>query len=228
MKFKSVYSFLILLLFFSACEVKWDMESTFNEDLSGSYNIAVLIDQEAQLYATDTGQSSIGGLDAILANLPEGFGSSIYQEGDFLGILIRNTFKDVNELESQFALLESEENSALLLLPIEDIDFQIDERHLTVSGKFAEIFVTDDENLEGFKRIFDGQLSIKVPGEILEPQLNEIVNNTIIFENDGLSVKTFELVTRTKPLISQQNLIIIFFVVLSVVYFFVRQKNKKK
>ena len=228
MKFKSVYSFLILLLFFSACEVKWDMEITFNEDLSGSYNIAVLIDQEAQLYATDTGQSSIGGLDAILANLPEGFGSSIYQEGDFLGILIRNTFKDVNELESQFALLESEENSALLLLPIEDIDFQIDERHLTVSGKFAEIFVTDDENLEGFKRIFDGQLSIKVPGEILEPQLNEIVNNTIIFENDGLSVKTFELVTRTKPLISQQNLIIIFFVVLNVVYFFVRQKNKKK
>ena len=78
------------------------------------------------------------------------------------------------------------------------------------------------------QRIFDGQLSIKVPGEILEPQLNEIVNNTIIFENDGLSVKTFELVTRTKPLISQQNLIIIFFVVLSVVYFFVRQKNKKK
>ena len=227
MKFKSVYSFLILFLFFSACEVKWDMEITFNEDLSGSYNIAVLIDQEAQLYATDTGQSSIGGLDAILANLPEGFGSSIYQEGDFLGILIRNNFNDVNELESQFALLESEENSALLLLPIDDIDFLIDERHLTVSGKFAEIFVTD-ENLEGFKRIFDGQLSIKVPGEILEPQLNEIVNNTIIFENDGLSVKTFELVTRTKPLISQQNLIIILFLVLSVVYFFVRQKNKKK
>lgn len=228
MKFKSVYSFLILFLFFSSCEVKWDMEITFNEDLSGSYNIAVLIDQEAQLYATDTGQSSIGGLDAILANLPEGFGSSIYQEGDFLGILIRNNFNDVSELESQFALLESEENSALLLLPIEDIDFLIDERHLTVSGKFAEIFVTDDENLEGFKRIFDGQLSIKVPGEILEPQLNEIVNNTIIFENDGLSVKTFELVTRTKPLISQQNLIIILFLVLSVVYFFVRQKNKKK
>ena len=228
MKFKSVYSFLILFLFFSACEVKWDMEITFNEDLSGSYNIAVLIDQEAQLYAADTGQSSIGGLDAILANLPEGFGSSIYQEGDFLGILIRNNFNDVSELESQFALLESEENSALLLLPIEDIDFLIDERHLTVSGKFAEIFVTDDENLEGFKRIFDGQLSIKVPGEILEPQLNEIVNNTIIFENDGLSVKTFELVTRTKPLISQQNLIIILFIALSVVYFFVRQKNKKK
>lgn len=228
MKFKPFYNFLILFLFFSACEVKWDMEITFNEDLSGSYNIAVLIDQEAQLYATDTGQSSIGGLDAILANLPEGFGSSIYQEGDFLGILIRNNFKDINELESQFALLESEENSALLLLPIEDIDFLIDERHFTAIGKFAEIFVTDDESLEGFKRIFDGQLSIKVPGEILEPQLNEIVNNTIIFENDGLSVKTFELVTRTKPLISQQNLIIILFLVLSVVYFFVRQKNKKK
>ena len=61
-----------------------DMEITFNEDLSGIL-IKLLIDQEAQLYAADTVPVFYGRIvDAILANLPEGFGSSIYQEGDFL------------------------------------------------------------------------------------------------------------------------------------------------
>ena len=65
MKNKTLLKFLFVFLLFSACEVKWDMEISFEEDLSGSYSIAVLIDQEAQMYAVETGQSSIGGLDAI-------------------------------------------------------------------------------------------------------------------------------------------------------------------
>ena len=75
----------------------------------GSYSIAVLIDQEAQMYAVETGQSSIGGLDAILSNLPDGFGSSVYQEGNYLGILIRNDFENTDELLLQFKQLRSEE-----------------------------------------------------------------------------------------------------------------------
>ena len=98
MKYKTLLKFLFVFLIFSACEVKWDMEISFEEDLSGSYSIAVLIDQEAQMYAVETGQSSIGGLDAILSNLPDGFGSSVYQEGNYLGILIRNDFEDTDEL----------------------------------------------------------------------------------------------------------------------------------
>ena len=47
MKYKTLLKFLFVFLIFSACEVKWDMEISFEEDLSGSYSIAVLIDQEA-------------------------------------------------------------------------------------------------------------------------------------------------------------------------------------
>ena len=50
MKYKTLIKFLFVFLIFSACEVKWDMEISFEEDLSGSYSIAVLIDQEAQMY----------------------------------------------------------------------------------------------------------------------------------------------------------------------------------
>ena len=197
------------------------MEISFKEDLSGSYSIAVLIDQEAQMYAVETGQSSIGGLDAILSNLPEGFGSSVYQEGNYLGILIRNDFEDTDELLLQFEQLKSEENTALLLLPIQEIRFDKSERDFGITGKFAEIFVTDEENLEGFKRIFDGQLSIVVPGNITDPQISEIVDNTIIFENDGLSVKTFKLVTRTKPIFTPEliaALLAIFGICLKVIF----------
>ena len=101
MKNKTLLKFLFVFLLFSACEVKWDMEISFEEDLSGSYSIAVLIDQEAQMYAVETGQSSIGGLDAILSNLPDGFGSSVYQEGNYLGILIRNDFENT-DFEREF------------------------------------------------------------------------------------------------------------------------------
>ena len=105
MKFKKIY-LLIVFLIFSACEVKWNMELKFNEDYSGTYKIFILIDQDAQLYALETGQSSsIGGLDAILSDLPEGFGSSIYQEGDYLGILVRNDFTDTENLQEQLELL---------------------------------------------------------------------------------------------------------------------------
>ena len=202
------------------------MEISFDDDFSGSYSIAVLIDQEAQMYAVETGQSAIGGLDSILSNLPQGFGSSVYQEGDFLGVLVRNDFEDTDDLLEQFEQLKDEQNTALLLLPIENINFQDSEDEFQIKGTFAEIFVTDEENLEGFKRIFDGQLSLSVPGNIKEPKLNDIVDNTIVFENDGLSIKTFELVTQTESFWNIQTIILILILTL-VAVIIVRQYLKK-
>jgi hypothetical protein len=226
MKYRSLFKFLLVFLIFSACEVKWDMSINFNEDFSGSYSIAILIDQEAQFYALETGQSSIGGLDSILSNLPEGFGSSIYQEGDYLGILVRNNFKDTDEFLLQMEELKSEENTALLLLPIQEIQFEKKEREFLVNGKFAELFVADEESVDGYKNIFDGKFSIKAPGKIIEPKLDNIVENTIVFENDGLSVKTFELVTRTKSIFTT-NLILLIIAILFVLIYLVRHSYKK-
>lgn len=224
-KFK--FYLLITFLLFSACEVKWSMEVEFNEDYSGSYKILILLDQDAQFYALDTGQTTaIGGLDAILADLPEGYGSSIYQDGNYLGILVRNDFQNTEELQAQFKLLNENENTALLLLPIEEINFSESSRSFNVNGIFGEIFVSDEERIEGFDNIFDGKLSVIVPGNITRPNLENIVNNTVIFDIEGTSVKTFEVVANKQSFLSPTNIIILF-LVFSLIYIFVRQYRKK-
>ena len=224
-KFK--FYLLISFLLFSACEVKWSMEVEFNEDYSGSYKILILLDQDAQFYALETGQTTaIGGLDAILADLPEGYGSSIYQEGNYLGILVRNDFQNTEELQAQFKLLNENENTALLLLPIEEINFSESSRSFNINGIFGEIFVSDKESIEGYDNVFDGKLSVIVPGNITSPKLENIVNNTVIFDIEGTSVKTFEVVANKYSLLSPTNIIILFFV-LSLIYIFVRQYRKK-
>ena len=224
-KFK--FYLLISFLLFSACEVKWSMEVEFNEDYSGSYKILILLDQDAQFYALETGQTTaIGGLDAILADLPEGYGSSIYQEGNYLGILVRNDFQNTEELQDQFKLLNENENTALLLLPIEEINFSESSRSFNINGIFGEIFVSDEESIEGYDNVFDGKLSVIVPGNITSPKLENIVNNTVIFDIEGTSVKTFEVVANKYSLLSPINIIILF-LVLSSIYIFVRQYRKK-
>jgi len=224
-KFK--FYLLITFLLFSACEVKWSMEVEFNEDYSGSYKILILLDQDAQFYALDTGQTTaIGGLDAILADLPEGYGSSIYQDGNYLGILVRNDFQNTEELQAQFKLLNENENTALLLLPIEEINFSESSRSFNINGIFGEIFVSDEERIEGFDNIFDGKLSVIVPGNITRPNLENIVNNTVIFDIEGTSVKTFEVVANKQSFLSPTNIIILFLVFL-LIYIFVRQYRKK-
>ena len=224
-KFK--FYLLISFLLFSACEVKWSMEVEFNEDYSGSYKILILLDQDAQFYALETGQTTaIGGLDAILADLPEGYGSSIYQEGNYLGILVRNDFQNTEELQAQFKLLNENENTALLLLPIEEINFSESSRSFNINGIFGEIFVSDEESIEGYDNVFDGKLSVIVPGNITSPKLENIVNNTVIFDIEGTSVKTFEVIANKYSLLSPTNIIVLF-LVLSSIYIFVRQYRKK-
>jgi hypothetical protein len=230
MKYKNKIYLLLAFLVFSACEIKWDLNVEFNENFSGKYTIKLLINEELQLYALDIGEeSSIGSLNDIITDLPDGFGSSIFQEDAYLGILVRNDFDNIGELKDQFELLKSNENTALLLLPIEEIDFQNNDGEFRIYGSFGELFDTENEiiNQSGYENVFDGKLGFKVPGEITKPNINNIVENTIIFEADGVSSKTFELISINDRPLNPIN-IVIAFVVLTAVYFFVRQSRKTK
>jgi|TARA_B000000609_G_C24137408_1_gene329165 hypothetical protein len=226
MKYKNKIYLLIMFFVFTACEVKWNMDIEFNEDYSGNYKISILLDQNAQSYALETGQASaIGGLDAILADLPEGYGSSIYQENDFLGILIRNEFENTTELQEQLQILNNNENTSLLLLPVKEINFSESDRSFSVSGIFEEIFVSDEVSEVAYENLFDGKLTLIVPGDIVEPQLENIVENTIIFEIEGTSEKTFELISNKSNLFNPVN-ILSAFALLSLIYIIVRQYKK--
>ena len=230
MKYKNKIYLLLAFLVFSACEIKWDMNVEFNENFSGKYTIKLLINEELQLYALDIGEeSSIGSLNDIITDLPDGFGSSIFQEDAYLGILVRNDFDNIGELKDQFELLKSNENTALLLLPIEEIDFQNNDGEFRIYGSFGELFDTENEiiNQSGYENVFDGKLGFKVPGKITKPNISNIVENTIIFKADGVSSKTFELISSNDRPLNPIN-IVIAFVVLTAVYFFVRQSRKTK
>ena len=68
------------------------MDLEVNEDESGKYSISILLDQEAQIYAIETGQTEIGGLQSIIESLPDGYGSSVYEKDNMFGIMVRNSF----------------------------------------------------------------------------------------------------------------------------------------
>ena len=130
---------------------------------------------------------------------------------------------------SDIAYLKSNENTALLLLPIEEIDFQNNDGEFRIYGSFGELFDTQNEiiNQSGYENVFDGKLGFKVAGEITKPNISNIVENTIIFESDGVSNKTFELISSSDRPLNPLN-IAIAFAVLTAVYFFVRQSRKTK
>ena len=134
---KKSRTLLILLIFwlFSACEATWTMEIELNDDNSGDYRIAILLDQEAQLYAVETGQTSIGGLNAILNAMPDGFGSTIYEDNDKLGILIRNNFQNIQEFESQLEILREDENTELHRTGIKEVFLVLLQKFLTAQMK---------------------------------------------------------------------------------------------
>ena len=224
------YKYLVFLLaftLFSACEATWTMEIELNEDNSGNYRIAVLLDQEAQLYAVETGQTSIGGLNAILTSMPEGFGSTIYEDKDKLGILVRNNFSSIEEFESQLEVLRKDENTELLLLPISDISITTDGSEKIVSGSFAKILNGADEEIEGIEDIYYGSLSIKLPGRIEEPKIEDINDNTVIFQHSGLLQQTFFMSSNTQEL-RDVYIIGVLFSILLLGYIIARQRNNKK
>tara|TARA_B100001094_G_scaffold315082_1_gene354679 strand:+ start:742 stop:1425 length:684 start_codon:yes stop_codon:yes gene_type:complete len=225
-KFKNLIIILIFLLF-SACEATWIMEIELNEDNSGDYRIAILLDQEAQEYAREVGQTSIGGLNEILSEIPEGFGSTIYEENDKLGILIRNNFQNIQEFESQLEILQKDENTELLLLPISDISILSDGNKRSISGSFGQIFNNSDEQIDGIENIYSGTLSIKLPGRIIEPKIENIVDNKVIFQHSGLLEQTFLVSSNTQEL-TQVYIIGLLFCLLLLGYIIARQRNRNK
>ncbi len=202
------------------------MDLELNEDESGKYSISILLDQEAQIFAIETGQTEIGGLESIIESLPEGFGSTVYQKDKMFGIMIRNSFKSIDEFEKQLDILLSGENTALLLLPIEEIKLEKNEKEFRVYGAFSALL--NDQNItpEAAENLYSGQLIVKAPGRITKPQLDEVNDNTIIFTHAGLLEQSFVVESTTSNI--NISRILIFTVLAIAIYFIGRQLVNNK
>jgi hypothetical protein len=202
------------------------MDLEINEDESGKYSISILLDQEAQIFAIETGQTEIGGLESIVESLPEGFGSTVYQKDKMFGIMIRNSFNSIEEFEQQLDILLSDENTALLLLPLQEIKIEKDEKEFKVYGEFSALLNGENITPEAAENLYSGKLMVKAPGRITKPKLDEINNNTIIFTHAGLLEQSFEVqATTSKINISR---ILIFSILAIAIYFFGRQVINNK
>ncbi len=217
---------IFLCIFFSSCQAEWIMDLEINEDESGKYSISILLDQEAQIFAIETGQTEIGGLESIVESLPEGFGSTVYQKDKMFGIMIRNSFNSIEEFEQQLDILLSGENTALLLLPLQEIKLEKDEKEFKVYGEFSALLNGENITPEAAENLYSGKLMVKAPGRITKPKLDEINNNTIIFTHAGLLEQSFEVESTTSKI--NISRILIFSILALAIYFFGRQVIKNK
>ncbi len=217
---------IFLCIFFSSCQAEWIMDLEINEDESGKYSISILLDQEAQIFAIETGQTEIGGLESIVESLPEGFGSTVYQKDKMFGIMIRNSFNSIEEFEQQLDILLSGENTALLLLPLQEIKIEKDEKEFKVYGEFSALLNGENITPEAAENLYSGKLMVKAPGRITKPKLDEINNNTIIFTHAGLLEQSFEVQSTTSKINIAR--ILIFSILAIAIYFIGRQAINNK
>ena len=161
---------IFLCIFFSSCQAEWIMDLEINEDESGKYSISILLDQEAQIFAIETGQTEIGGLESIVESLPEGFGSTVYQK------------------------------DKMFLLPLQEIKLEKDEKEFKVYGEFSALLNGENITPEAAENLYSGKLMVKAPGRITKPKLDEINNNTIIFTHAGLLEQSFEVESTTSKI----------------------------
>ena len=217
---------IFLCIFFSSCQAEWIMDLEINEDESGKYSISILLDQEAQIFAIETGQTEIGGLESIVESLPEGFGSTVYQKDKMFGIMIRNSFNSIEEFEQQLDILLSGENTALLLLPLQEIKIEKDEKEFKVYGEFSALLNGENITPEAAENLYSGKLMVKAPGRVTKPKLDEINNNTIIFTHAGLLEQSFEVQSTTSKINIER--ILIFSILAIAIYFIGRQAINNK
>ena len=191
---------IIMSFLLSACMIKWDMKLIVNEDLSGSYSLTAGIDEELQIFALEMVQSSLGGLDSVLESAPEGYGKSFYSDEIYDGITIRNSFNNIDEFNNQILELKSNPDTALMVIPIEEINIEKESRSgqivYRVFGEFAEIVESEVTEAEvgspQMEYLYDLRLIITLPGSMTSPLEINDGENTVIFEPNGRGVQTFE------------------------------------
>ena len=183
--------------------IKWEMKLTINEDLSGFYSLTAGIDEELQIFALETVQSPLGGLDKVLDAVPEGYGKSFYSDAIYDGIILRNSFSNIDELNSQLHQLKSNPDTALMLIPIQNIKIEKELESAQVKykvfGEFVEIVETEVTESKMEIRYIDYQydlkLTVTLPGEMISPIKISEGPNSIIFEPSGREFQTFEVMS---------------------------------
>ncbi|MDH5371979.1 MAG: hypothetical protein OEX97_03450 [Acidimicrobiia bacterium] len=163
----------VLAVLLTGCKVKIDQGFELNSDGSGTASIVFGFDQELVEMMSSF---SPGGdpFEDLSADLPGGWDSKDWSEGDYSGMEASISFGNLAELHSIADLMFTGEDGLLQSFMVEstgDGGFRFE---ASMSG---ESFQADMQGMEGFgfdgsldelsETFFDAELRIKLPGEVI-------------------------------------------------------------
>lgn len=177
----------VLALLMTGCKVKVDQGFELNSDGSGTATVVFGFDDElTEMIGSFSPDDDP--FTQMASDLPAGWTSSDWSEGEFTGLETSTSFADLAELRSIAALVFSGEDGLFDSFLLEETDeggFRLDAR---MSGQSLEEGL---QGMEGFdlggsigelsETFFDANITVKFPGEVVS-------HNADVQESDGTLV----------------------------------------
>lgn len=199
---KRAIPLLVLAVALSSCTIRFDSNTTVNEDGSGTLALEISFDEEFRQFMADSGDASFD-LTGDLEDVPAGWSATEFSRDGFEGIRIGVDFGDLAELDQRLAELNEaagEEQATPIFIEQSGLsrngsgfDFELTiaglEEGLTDASGSAG---GDDLGFEGldpaalFGDVFEIRYVLTLPGEITSHNADAIEGSTLTW-NIGLS-----------------------------------------
>lgn len=181
-------------LLLSSCTMRAVVGIDVNSDGSGVFDLTVALDEELRTVLEEdspepidwTDPSSFEGTDSpadFLDELPEGATIEPYTEEDFEGFTVTAEFSSLEELEQILADASTEDEEAFPLSIVSSPDGERFE--LTTHGDlFGDTQLAEEETEfipdSMLADLFDFQLEVQLPGEIVSTNADETTENGVM------------------------------------------------
>lgn len=184
---------LVLAVLLTGCKVKVDQGFELNDDGSGTASVVFGFDDEIMEMLSSFSPDG-DPLSGMTSDLPNGWDSKEWSEGEFTGIEATTDFKDLDELRSLASMVFSGEDGLFKTFSIEE----------TSDGGFrfeaslnAEALEAGLEGSEGFDfggsiedlgdTFFDAEIVVTLPGEVIDHNADQKGSDGTLIWNVGLA-----------------------------------------
>jgi hypothetical protein len=180
----------VTVLVLSACQVKVEQGFELNDDASGRATMIIAFDEEARELMSE---SAPGGdpIGAMTGSAPPGWTSEEWSEGGFEGMRASANFADLNGLQNLVETTMSGEDGMFESFSIIEsaggyrIDGVLSGDSLEQSMEGDDIFAGAAEEMIG--EFFDAAITIKLPGEVVSHNADEVRGDGTLVWNVGVT-----------------------------------------
>lgn len=184
---------LVLAVLLTGCKVKIDQGFELNSDGSGTASVVFGFDDEIMEMMTSFSPDD-DPLSGMTSDLPGGWTTEDWSEGEFTGIEAKTDFDDLNELRSLASMVFSGEDGLFKTFAIEESAGGGFVFEASMNGEALEAGL---DGAEGFDlggsiedlgdTFFDAEIVIKLPGEIVDHNADQERSDGTLIWNVGLA-----------------------------------------